>query len=91
MLFITTYKVKPFLSQDETRKLMDVYAKEGEAPGTTAHYVAADGSHGVVIAESDDVEGAYRNIQNYTQWVDYDTSVALKAEQAVPLIMEALS
>jgi hypothetical protein len=38
-----------------------------------AHYVAADGSHRVVIAETDDVVGAYRNIQNYTQWVEYDT------------------
>jgi hypothetical protein len=91
MIFITTYKIKPFLSKDETRKLLSVFAKEGEGPGTTAHYVAADGSHGVVIAESDDLEAAYRNIQNYTQWVEYDTKVVLKVEQAVPLIMDALS
>jgi hypothetical protein len=91
MIFITTYKIKQFLSNDETRKLMSVYAKEGEGPGTTAHYVAADGSQGVVIQETDDVEAAYRNIQNYTQWVEYDTKVVLKAEQAVPLIMDALS
>ena len=65
MIFITTYKVKPFLSQDETRKLMNVYAKEGEAPGTTAHYVAADGSHGVVIAESDDARtGTFRTTRS---------------------------
>jgi hypothetical protein len=91
MIFITTYKIKQFLSNDETKKLMSVYAKEGEGPGTTAHYVAADGSQGVVIQETDDVEAAYRNIQNYTQWVEYDTKVVLKAEQAVPLIMDALS
>jgi hypothetical protein len=91
MIFITTYKIKPFLSNDETRKLLSVFAKEGEAPGTTAHYVAADGSHGVVISESDDLEAAYRNIQNYTQWVEYDTKVVLKVEQAVPHIMDALS
>jgi hypothetical protein len=35
--------------------------------------------------------GAYRNIQNYTQWVEYDTQVALKVEDAVPQIMDALS
>jgi hypothetical protein len=91
MIFITTYKVKPFLSKDETRELLSVFAKEGEAPGTTAHYVAVDGSHGVVISESDDLEAAYRNIQNYTQWVEYDTTVVLKVEQAVPHIMDALS
>jgi hypothetical protein len=91
MIFITTYKVKPFLSKDETRELLSVFAKEGAAPGTTAHYVAADGSHGVVISESDDLEAAYRNIQNYTQWVEYDTNVVLKVEQAVPHIMDAIS
>lgn len=91
MIFITTYKVKPFLSNEETRKLLEVFAKAGPGPGTTAHYVAADGSHGVVIAETDDVAGAYRNIQNYTQWVEYDTKVVLKVEEAVPQIMDALS
>lgn len=91
MLFMTTYRIKPYLGSDETRKLMEVFAKEGAGPGTTAHYVAADGSHGVVIAETDDVAGAYRNLQNYTEWVEYDTKVMLTVEEAVPLIMEALA
>jgi hypothetical protein len=90
MIFMTTYQIKPYLSNDETKELLGVFAKEGAAPGTTAHYVAADGSHGVVIAETDDIAGAYRNIQNYTQWVEYDTKVMLTVEEAVPLIMEAL-
>ena len=90
MLFITTYKIKPFLSNDETKKLLEVFAREGAAPGTTAHYVAADGSHGVVIAETDDIAGAYRNIQNYNEWVEYDTKVMLTVEDAVPLIVDAL-
>ena len=91
MIFITTYKIKPFLSNEETKKLLEVFAKAGAGPGTTAHYVAADGSHGLVIAETDDIEGAYRNIQNYTQWVEYDTKVMLKVEDAVAQIMDALS
>jgi hypothetical protein len=91
MIFITTYKIKPFLSKEETKTLLDVFAKAGPGPGTTAHYVAADGSHGVVIAETDDVVSAYRNIQNYTQWVEYDTKVMLTIEDAVPQIMDALS
>jgi hypothetical protein len=90
MLFMTTYKIKPYLSNEETKTLLEVFAREGAAPGTTAHYVAADGSHGVVIAESEDIAEAYRNIQNYTQWVEYDTRVMLTVEEAVPLIMEAL-
>jgi hypothetical protein len=91
MIFITTYKIKPFLNKAETKELLDVFAREGDGPGTTAHYVAADGSHGVVISESDDVEAAYANIQHYTQWVEYDTKVVLKVDQAVPHIMAALS
>ena len=67
MIFLTTYKIKPYLSNEETKKLLQFFAAEGAGPGTTAHYVAADGSHGVVIAETDDVAGAYRNLQNYTQ------------------------
>jgi hypothetical protein len=91
MLFMTTYKIKPYLSNEETKKLMAVFAKAGPGPGTTAHYVAADGSHGVVIADTDDVAGAYANLQNYTQWVEYDTKVMLTVEQAVPLIMASLA
>ena len=90
MIFITTYKIKPFLSKEETKELLEVFAKAGPGPGTTAHYVAADGSHGVVVAETDDLVGAYRNIQNYTQWVEYDTKVMLTIEQAVPHIIDAL-
>ena len=91
MLFMTTYKIKPFLSNEETKALLEVFAKVGPGPGTTAHYVAADGSHGVVIADTDDVAGAYRNLQNYTQWVEYETRVMLPVEQAVPLIVESLA
>jgi len=91
MIFVTTYKVRPFLSTAETRKLLDVFAKEGTGPGVTAHYVAADGSHGVVVSDTDDIAGAYRNIQNYTEWVEYDSKVMLKVEEAVPLIMESLA
>ncbi len=90
MIFMTTYKIKPFLSNEETKKLLQVFAAEGAGPGAQAHYVAADGSHGVVIAETDDVAGAYRNLANYTQWVEYDTKVMLTVEESLPLLMEAL-
>ncbi len=33
---------------------------------------------------------AYRNLQNYTQWVEYDTKAMLTVEEAVPLIMDAI-
>lgn len=91
MILVTTYKIKPFLSKEETRELMGVFAEVGTGPGATAHYVAADGSHGIVISDTDDVEGGYRNLLNYTQWVEYDSSVMLTADQAVPHILDALA
>ena len=33
MLFMTTYKIKPFLSNEETKKLLEVFAEEGAGPG----------------------------------------------------------
>ena len=90
MILVTTYKLKPFLSRDEVRELMNVFGEAGTGPGATAHYVDADGGGGLVISETDDVEGGYRNILNYTQWVEYETRVMLTVEEAVPLIMEAL-
>ena len=32
MIFITTYKIKPFLSNEETKKLLEVFAKVGAGP-----------------------------------------------------------
>ncbi len=91
MILVTTYRLKPFLSNEETRELLDVFANEGAGPGVTAHYAAADGSLGLVISETDDVEGAYRNILNYTQWVEYETKVMLTVEQAVPHIADSIA
>ena len=87
MIFITTYRIKQ-LSKDETKELMGVFADKGVPSTVKAHYVAADGSHGVVIAEADDLEEAYRNILNYAEWIEYDTKPYLTIEQAVPHIMD---
>ena len=32
MIFMTTYKIKPFLSNEETKKLLQVFAAEGPGP-----------------------------------------------------------
>ena len=90
MILVTTYRVKPFLSNEETRQLLEVFSREGTGPGVIAHYTAADGSHGMVISDTDDVAGGYRNILNYTQWVEYETKVMLTIEEAVPLIADSI-
>ncbi len=80
---ITNYKVKPYLTKAETRELMGVFAKQGSGPGVTAHYVAADGSHGVVVSDVDDVGPTYRVLPEYTQWIEYDTKVMLTIDHAL--------
>ena len=89
MIFITTYKVKLYATQDELRELMAAFA--GEDPGVTAHYMAADGSRGATISERDDAADAYRNMLDYVQWIEFDTKPMLTMEDAVPHILEALS
>ena len=90
MIFITTYRIKQ-LDRDETKKLMGVFSDKGVPSTVKAHYVAADGSQGVVISEADDLEEAYRNILNYTEWIEYDTKPYLTIEQAVPHIIDYIS
>jgi hypothetical protein len=90
VIFVTTYRIKQ-LSKGETKALMGVFADKGVPSTVKAHYVAADGSHGIVIAEADDLEEAYRNILNYSEWIEYDTKPYLTIEQAVPHIMDYIS
>ena len=87
MIFITTYRIKQ-LNKDETKELMGVFADKGVPSTVKAHYVAADGSQGVVISETDDLEEAYRNLLNYTEWIEYDTKPYLTIEQALPHIAD---
>jgi hypothetical protein len=90
VIFITTYRIKQ-LSKDETKTLMGVFAEKGVPSTVQAHYVAADGSHGVVISDADDLQEAYRNILNYSEWIEYDTKPYLTIEQALPHIADFIS
>jgi Domain of unknown function (DUF3303) len=87
VIFITTYRIKQ-QSKDETKKLMGVFAEKGVPSTVKAHYVAADGSQGVVINEADDLEEAYRNLLNYSEWIEYETKPYLTLEQALPHIAD---
>ena len=87
VIFITTYKIRQ-LSKDETKTLMGVFADAGVPSTVQAHYVAADGSQGLVISEADDLQEAYRNLLNYSEWIEYDTKPYLTIDQALPHIAD---
>ncbi len=90
MLFITTYRVKPFISKAETAELMAVFAEAGKAPGEIAHYVKTDGGGGVIVSQADDPLPDYRNTLKYTQWLEFDTMVVVPVDDAVGPILEAI-
>jgi hypothetical protein len=89
MLFMTTYRVKPHLSRNETKKLLELFGKVGEAPGTVAHYVAADNSVGWAITDQEDASSGYAATLQYSEYIEFDTKPVLTMENALPHLLEA--
>jgi hypothetical protein len=89
MLFFTTYHFKPFMSKKESKELLETFSKIGGPAGEVAHYIAADNSFGVIISQSDDVMTSYRNILNYTEFVEYETRTVMHIDDAIPQLVEA--
>jgi len=91
MMFMTRYKTKPHMSKAELGEMMELFGSVGEAPGTIAHYVDADGSGGWIIAESDDAASGYATTIRYQPYLRIETSVIISIDQAVTGILEALA
>jgi hypothetical protein len=91
MKYVTTYTFKPFMTKDETKALLEAFAEYGNAPGAIAHYVRTDGRGGVVIGESNDIVGLYRNVLHYNELVDFESHVVLSVEDAVPVVVETVN
>ena len=89
--FVSTYRFKSFITKEETQRLLAVFAEVGNAPGVTDHLVFADGSGGVVVGETDDIKGLYRNVMAYNEFVDFETHIALTAEEAVPEVASVVT
>jgi len=88
MLHVTNYTFKPNMDKGDMKELLDAFAAVGNAPGTIAHYVWADGRGGTVIADTDDIAATYRNLLNYSEWMEFDQRAALTVEQAVAQAMD---
>ena len=91
MLIVTTYRVKPYISKEETTELMAVFAEQGATPGEIAHYVHTDGGGGVVITEADDILPGYRNNLKYAEWLEFDSKIVVRVDDAVGPILESLA
>lgn len=91
MLFGTRYKFIGDRSPDAVKALLASFAENGEAPGTVAHYVLADGRGGLVISENDSIKEAYENILNYQEWLEFEIHPLLTIEDALPSLMNRYS
>jgi len=89
MLFMTTYRVKPYLPRSETKKLLDLFGKVGAAPGTIAHYLAADNSEGWVVTDAEDATSGYVATLQFSEYIEFDTKPVLTVEDALPHLLEA--
>ena len=90
MLLVTTYKSVGDRSQQAANDLMKRFGEVGATAGEIAHYVFADGSGGVVIADESDSKALHSQALAYAQWLELDTKIALTIEDALPGILEAL-
>ena len=88
MLFATRYKFRGDQSPDSVKALLAVFAEQGPAAGEIAHYVAADGSGGLVISENDSIEQSYEQTLRYQQWMEFETTPVLTIADAMPAIMK---
>lgn len=87
MLFATRYRYIGDRSDASTKAMLAAFAEHGEADGTVAHYVMADGRGGLVITENDSVLESYENLLNYTQWIEFETHPILGIEDAFAAAM----
>ena len=90
MLLITTYKAVGSRSPEAAKALMKRFGEVGATPGEVAHYVFADGSGGVVIAEADDAKVLHEAALAYSEWLEFDTQIVLNLDDALPGILASL-
>jgi Protein of unknown function (DUF3303) len=90
VLFLATYRVKPFLPLADQRHLLELFEKHGAAPGTIAHYVAADASTGWTVIEAEDAVDAYATILKYEEYMQFEMTPILTIDEALPHLLEAM-
>jgi hypothetical protein len=90
MLFITEYTLHPNLTVADTKRLMDLFGKQGGAPGEIAHYTRIGGG-GTVISESDDAAALFAYVLPFSEFMEFNITPALKIEDAVGPILSYLA
>jgi hypothetical protein len=91
MLFVTEYRFKSHLTREDSKRLMDVFGKQGQAPGEIAHYVRVDGSGGFVVTDTDDPVATYESVLGFVEFMEFSSAPVLKIDDAVGPILANLA
>lgn len=85
--FVTAYRYRDTLEEDDLRQLTAKFVEIGTSPGVIAHYTRLDGRGGFVVQElADDPEQDFEFTLRYTPWMEFDVFPVTTIEDAFPVI-----
>jgi Domain of unknown function (DUF3303) len=86
-LYMTVYRYRESLGEDDLRKLTKKFLETGISPGVIAHYERLDGKGGFMVEEvPEDAESGYELTIKYTPWIEFDVFPIATMEEAFPVI-----
>jgi hypothetical protein len=86
-LYLTMYRYRDGLDEDDLRELTRTFAEVGQASGVLAHYSRLDNKGGFVVQEvPDDPKDDFKVTITYAPWIDFEVIPITTIEEAFPVI-----
>jgi hypothetical protein len=86
-LYMTTYRYRDDLDQDDLSELTRRFAEIGTTSGVLAHYTRLDGQGGLILQEiADDPEADFEVTIRYSPWMTFEVVPVTTIEDAFPVI-----
>lgn len=86
-LFLTAYRYRDHLSEQDLRALTKRFQEVGTSPGVLAHYERLDGRGGFMVEERpEDDARSYEVTISYGPWIEFDVFPITTMEDAFPVI-----
>jgi len=87
-LFMTVYRYRQNLGDEDLRALTKKFTELGTSPGVVAHYERLDGMGGFMIEDpsEQDAERSYELTIRYSPWLEMEVYPITTIEEAFPVI-----
>ena len=87
-LFLTSYRYREGLTQEDLRAMTKAFSEAGVSPGVIAQYERLDGKGGFIVEEfrPEDVDRSYELTLRYGRWLEFDAVPVTPVEEAFPVI-----